>query len=187
MPGDDPPSPWMPGNTFTTSSGGTAVEVTSVGAVSTALWMSGVDRVTLVFKVWDIVAGTMAKLTDVERWENAFLEWGETNAVYTSSGGKGFVVERIARRSTAVELLAMIVGSLWLVGVTMSVMIAYGPWSKGALIQLLHRPLLLLLLPYSPTPTTSTSTTTTSTTTTSTTTTSTTTTSTTTTTTTSRV
>ena len=35
--------------------------------------MEGVERKTLVFDLWDIVAGSLPKLTDVERWETKLL------------------------------------------------------------------------------------------------------------------
>ena len=44
---------------------------------------------------------------DVERWENAFLDWGEANEVWVS-GAEQFNVERITKRSEAMELLQVL-------------------------------------------------------------------------------
>jgi predicted RND superfamily exporter protein len=57
---------------------------------------------------------------DVERFEDAFLTWGETNEDY-----RGFAVSRYTTRSTSQELLQMALGSMWLVCVTINVMFCY--------------------------------------------------------------
>eukprot|EP01052_Picozoa_sp_SAG31_P016243 SAG31_NODE_1069_length_10077_cov_2.403588_8_plen_420_part_00 len=96
--------------------GKTAVEVTAIGAISHSFLMGGVPRSTLSFRIWDVITGAVAKLSDVEQWERAFLAWGQANAIWTASdgGGEQLVVRRIAKWSESVELMKILADSVWL-------------------------------------------------------------------------
>ena len=106
----------------TTPSGETISQpvITSVSHVYFVSFLRGVARETLTFSVWSLISFNSPSLKPPERWERAFLTWGEENESRDS-----LRLWRAATSSTSTEMLNMVLWSVPLVFITLNCMIGY--------------------------------------------------------------